>query len=291
MVEHLDKASDGCRSALRSNRFILGSACLAFVLSFRGFIHEVLADEGSDVGITVAEADIDVTRVEGLERRFLALEATIMKYFGGDNKIKERLAKLFKICRENAKNAGRFRGGKPVPVGAETGFSYLFAPGMQNVASFHGKRRIMRLSDDFDPNDLGHLAVFAHELAHVEQDDGYRKTVSPQRYGEYASMPATVAAKDGTVIEQAVAVPQDETDAVARSLEFLNAAMDGALRRNVLVGRPLNIPTSDEYLRKFFEQAAWQYYVNPDTFSIFMRAFLKSMPGVVICNRELRCGR
>jgi len=255
-------------------------------VSFLPFILVALLGIQRDVHHAYAEtlsgpSMVSENKRDALRRAFLSLGEQVVKdleTYVRDPQMRNKIRKIFDEFRINPRICSDSEEGE-VPLGTQKGFCLRFAPQF-HPASFNGKRRTMSLTKDFDPADILSLATLAHETSHVLQDDELRARVPWDRYRAYWSVPNI----DGTTV---TVVPHNEAESIATSLEILNVASHGALRKDATSGRPLAIRTRDPYLKAFFQQCAQHYYTSPSTFVSFVEEIYRGAPGAVFFSEDL----
>ncbi|PJC37063.1 hypothetical protein CO046_02410 [Candidatus Peregrinibacteria bacterium CG_4_9_14_0_2_um_filter_53_11] len=99
------------------------------------------------------------------------------------------------------------------------GFTFRFRSLNGIDAGFNGENRRITLNRTFDPTNLGALITLLHEGYHTVQDDEERESVNPEHYDQFWSSGGVNAVLD------------NEREAIEVSLEVLDAALGGALRK------------------------------------------------------------
>lgn len=243
---------------------LLGAISTAVLLEIAGvenLVSEVFAEEHVEEKEKVTDED----RIKKIEADFSAFEQRVlgkMDVFVRDPAMQAKIRRVFEIFEENKKNTGRHKAPlSEIPYGAQNGFYYdFFTDNRSYYIGFNGLYRKLKIDRSFNPDDLGWLVSFCHELMHVDHDNKYREGNIPfERYRKY------------WVGEEAVAVVvEDEAEAIAVASEILNIAMDGVLRKNILYGKTPDIPAKQFGLKSFLENMAVQYYTKD--YSVFVGA-------------------
>lgn len=251
----------------------IASSVFALFLAVSTAAREALSQEASTSrsAAAVEQRESEAARIAKIVEEFLRLEARVLpllELYVESPEMRNKIRRLFEIVRTN-----RY-------MSHPAGFRYKLVKGMYHPAAFHGRNRELSLPDNFDPEDLGSLTTFAHEVSHAEHDDEHRARVLADRYNAFWGVPNP----DGKTI---VVVVSDEANAIARQLEFLNALMHGELRRRVKQGLPLGIPTNDDYTAKFLDRFAREYFRSPNTFRAAVERIYRSFPGAVFFTPDL----
>lgn len=247
----------------------IAASMLALFLAVSTATREALAQETSTSEAAVEQSEN--ARIAQIEKKFLELEARVLpvvNLYVEDPEIRNKIRRLFEIVRFN-----RY-------MQHPAGFRYELVKGMYHPASFHGKNRVLSLPENFDAEDIGSLTMFAHELAHSEHDDEHRAHVPLGRYDAYWN----VSNPDGKTV---VVVVRDEADAIVRQLELLNVLTHGELKRRARRGLPLEIPTNDDYTRKFLSLFADEYFRTPRTFQAAVERVNRSFQNAVFFTPDL----
>lgn len=269
------KSSEAKGSVDRLRRQILlgaiGTAVLLEMAGIGNLVSEVFAEDHVDEKERVTDED----RIKKIETGFSKFGRKILgklDVFVRDFAMQAKIRRVFEIFEENKRNTGRHKAPlSEIPYGAQNGFYYdFFTDNRPYYIGFNGLYRKLKIDRSFNPDDLGWLVSFCHELMHVDHDNKYRGGNIPfERYRAY------------WVGEEAVAVVvEDEAEAIAVASEILNIATGGVLKNNILHGKAPNVPMKQPGLEGFLEKMAVQYYTKDySSFVDAVREQYKKTPG------------
>jgi hypothetical protein len=247
------------------------------MLSAGGKVQEVFAE--SEEAPVYAECG-EPQRIANMESNFLRFGDDIlgnMDEYVSDPEMRAKIKNVFALVRQNPSNPKcTTHDVSPPAVPAEGSFIYRFFKSLPYSMSFAFRTRAIRILSSIKEDDVLISAFLVHELAHVEQDDRLRKSVSKQRYE------AVLGSGGGFIF-----IPEDEADGIARSIEALNVHMRGSLKRNILAGRHVRIDTIYPERAAAFLKFAEHYYRDPNGFVKFVEKRYMQEGGMELLNPDL----
>ena len=260
-------------------------ACLTIAATIHADIKNALAETFTQTPAQIqeiAETNDETTCLTDLDRekqteKIAAINHALSEFsnlilrdldkYVKNNDMRQKIRRVFETFHENLKSGKIYK--------------ISFIHKMDNLASFNGNTRCIRLPADFDPTDIGDLTILIHEISHTEHDDHYRRTANPLLYIGFWSIPHYL---DNKYFK---AVPQDEADSFARMIEIMNIAMNGNLRRSITTNKKTAIPTKNDSLKKILLEFAQQYYLSPKTFVAYVEEWYKKHENAILYSPEL----
>ncbi len=280
---------------------ILGAGCvLSKYIGMRNILHLLgIEDEEPQSSSSVVSGDVapvdkreaDILRtdemIKKIETGFARWKSIVL--LGIENQIqdpsmKEQLTNPFLLMEINSgnsqKNYLRGEDGR-MTLPNPNYFFFRFRDIDSYEAEFSPVERTISVPPGFDPENILDFLVLYHELSHVAQDNGERKTIqSEAQYSEYLRFYEVKPPDEPNVILNY------ELSAYGLEIELLNLLLDGELKRKIArdealdafdIAQRLKVRKDQEPLLDLILSLAISYYPEGQTKKGYTHRFFKAV--------------